>query len=235
MNTLHRALAAAALAALVLPAAAQVFTIDFDGPAGAGIAKAVPPPDLPPGTGDQFFGSALLGYYNGDPGYERDGRQTWNTTFSPTTLAIGSLQDPNGQGNFPKAHSGLYAAGTVSEPAFDMRVNPGLVVSSLSFWYSAGGTGSNPGLALYAGENLVASVSLHVCSRTVGGFCEWEQYAVAPDQLAGQRITRVAFAGTPNKVVFDDVAVTAVPVPEPATYALMAFGLALVGAAVRRR
>lgn len=227
--------AALALGLLALPASAQVFTMDFDGPGAGGIAKAVPPPALPPGTGDQAFGSAVLGYYDNDPGYERAGRQAWNSTFSPNALAIGSLQDPDGAGNFPTAHSGLYAVGTLDGTSFEFRVAKGLVIAELSFWYDAGGAGSNPGFVLYAGSDMVAAASLDECSNPTQGFCGWKQKVVAPADLANQMITRVSFSGAANKVVFDDIAVTAVPVPEPSTYALMALGLSAFAALRRRR
>ncbi len=233
MKTIRSTLAAVTLSALALPATAQVFTMDFDGakpPAqGTGIAAA-------PGLPGQNAGSAVLGYYNGDPGFNRVGNQAWNTTFGSSALAIGSLQDPDGQGNFPTAHSGWWAVGSVASPSLQFDISPGLRITELAFWYNAGGAGSNPGVAVLAGNQLVFSASLDECtSPGSGGFCGWKQYSFDPGQLSGNLVTRVTLSGTPNKVVFDDIAVTAVPVPEPASYALMALGLMVVTAFGRRK
>jgi hypothetical protein len=232
MNTTTRlAWGALALAALVLPAKAQVFTLDFDGKKppsqGSGIAMAA-------GVPGQDFGSAILGFYNGDPEFNRLGNEAWNTTFGSGALAIGSLQ-AGGQGNFPTAHSGWYAAGTEGS-SFHFDVRPGLVISKLAFWYNAAGTGSAPGFALYSDGDLVAGPKdLDECVNPTQGYCGWKEVPVTESDLAGQRVTRVVFLGTPGQVVFDDVSVTAVPVPEPASYALMALGLMVVTAFGRRK
>lgn len=231
MNTTRLAWAALALTVSSLPAAAQVFTMDFDGPNDAGIALAVAPPDLPPGT-DQTFGPAILGFYNGDPGYQRSGRQAWNATFSANAIAIRS-GDAGGPGNFDKANSGSYAVGTIDAPSFGFAITPGWVITRLSFWYNPDGSGTNPAVAVFSNGSFVFDMGLDVpCS---GGFCGWSNFEVPAASLAGKLVTSVQFSGAPNTLVFDDISVTAVPVPEPAGYALMALGLALVGAAARRR
>jgi hypothetical protein len=220
-----------ALAALALPARAQVFTLDFDGdkPPSQGFGIAVAP-----GVPGQDFGSAILGFYNGDPEFKRLGNEAWNTTFGPGALAIGSLQ-AGGQGNFPTAHSGWYAAGTEGS-SFHFDVRPGLMISKLSFWYNAAGRGSAPGFALFSDGDLVTGPKdLDECVSPTQGYCGWKEVSVAASELAGQRVTRVVFLGTPGQVVFDDIAVTAVPVPEPASYALMALGLVAVTAFSRRK
>jgi hypothetical protein len=237
MNTTRFAGAALALASFALPASAQVFTIDFDGPGNSGIALAVPPPgeSLPPGT-DQTFGSAILGYYNGDVydgvAYGRPGHQPWNTGFSPNAIAIRS-EEAGGPGNFPTARSGSYAVGTIGATSFDFAVAPDRFITQLSFWYNADGSGVNPAVTVYSGGSSVFALGLDVpCS---GGFCGWTKFEVPAASLAGQHVTRVQFSGTPNTLVFDDVFVKAVPVPEPATYGQMALGLFALAAVARRR
>lgn len=231
MNMTRLAWTALALAAFSLPATAQVFKLDFDGENNAGIALAVAPPDLPPGT-SQTFGPAILGYYNDDPGYQRAGRQSWNTTFSSNANAIRS-EEAGGPGNFPTAKSGSYAVGTIGAPSFEFAVSAGRVITGLSFWYNADGSGVNPAVTVYSGGNSLFALGLDVaCS---GGFCGWTNFEVPSASLAGKQVTRVQFSGTPNTLVFDDISVNAVPIPEPSTYALMALGLATIGSIRRRR
>ena len=199
--------------------------MDFDG-----IPVALPSPPAP----DQQLGSAVLGYYNKDPLYGRDGAQPWNIVFSETALAIcfdGSGDDCSGQ--FPAPPSGNSAVGTVRAEYFEFTVTPGLYVQKLSFYYTDAGQGSDPSVILYSnGAQLGTPLTLTPC---VGAFCAWRQYTVSGEDLARGQVTAVRFLGTPNSVVFDNIAVTTTPVPEPATYALMLGGLALMAGVARRR
>ena len=239
-----RVAAAAAIAALVYsasPAWADLVTLNFDGPSNAGIAPAK-------GTGvpEQTAGSAILGYYNSDQpgGFSRNGNQPWNIVFDDNAFAIGSLQDPSGQGNFATAHSGWWAVGSTAT-GFSLSVTNGWLLTSLSFWYNAGGTGSAPAVSLVTdtGE-LIPLPTLAVCSTPgTDGFCGWQliEAAVSTKFFDGLQITKIAFSGTPNKVVFDDITLTTKqrdqppPLPEPSTTALLALGLAAMGWTARRR
>lgn len=224
---------AAAFIGAAAPAAADTFTIDFDGPNGLGIAVATPPPALPAGVGDQSLGAAILGYYNDDPDYERKGRKAWMTTFTPDALAIGSAEDPNGSGNFPQAHSGLYAAGTEGT-SFALSINAGLYITHLSFWYNAGGSGSNPGVALYSMGNLVLTKGLDECTNPSAGYCGWKEVGFSDTDLSGKVITGIAFSGAESKVVFDDITLSTSPIPEPSVHLLLLPGLLVLGIAARR-
>lgn len=225
MNLLRSALAGAVVLAAAAPAMALDFTMDFDN-----IPVAVPPPDPP----DQELGSAVLGYYNNDPVYQRDGRKPWNIVFSEQALAIcygGAGDDCPGQ--FPKPPSGNSAVGTVTADFFEFSVTPGLYVQKLSFEYTDAGQGSFPSVILYAnGTQLGTPLTLTPC---IGAFCEWKSYTVSGEDLARGQVTAVRFLGTPNSVVFDNIALTTAPVPEPSTYALLLGGLALVVGAARRQ
>jgi hypothetical protein len=222
----HRlAFGALALAMVCAPAMAQgSFTMDFDG-----IPLAVPAPPQP----DQTFGSAVLGYYNGDPGFGRTGNKAWDVTFSDEALAIcAQFNDEDCKGNFPTPPSGNSAVGSVSTSSFTFFVSPGLYVSSLSFYYTDAGSSSNPGVRLFSGSTELLTLALTPCP---GGFCPWREFEVPQSDLAGLPVTAVAFLGTPNAVAFDNVSVTTTPIPEPSTYALMLGGLALLAGLARRR
>jgi len=226
MNPTRLAAVALAITGLCTPAWALDFTMNFD---NIPVAMAPPPPP------SQGFGSAVLGYYDNDPVYNRAGAQAWDTTFSSNALAIGSLQDPNGQGNFATAHSGFSAVGMVVGSSFDLVVTDGLYVSALSLWYNVQ-PGSSTSLQLFSAGANVFSHALSECSvGGADGFCGWTQYVVPESALAGALITRAAFSGLPNTAVFDDIAMTTTPVPEPSTYAFMLLGLSALATLRRRR
>jgi hypothetical protein len=218
------AFGALALAVVCVPAMAQgSFTMDFDD-----IPVAVGPPAPP----DQTYGSAVLGYYNGDPVYGRGG-PFWDVTFSDEALAIcAQAIDEDCKGNFPGPPSGNSAVGSVSTSSFTFFVSPGLYVSSLSFQYTDAGASSNPGVRLFSGSTELLTLALTPCT---GGFCPWKQFEVPQGALDDLPVTAVAFLGAPNSVAFDNVSVTTTPIPEPSTYALMLGGLALVAGLARRR
>lgn len=223
MSPFRTAIAALALSGMAVPALALDFTMDFD---GIPVAVGDPPPP------DQTFGSAVLGFYNNDPVYNRAGAQPWNVTFNFSALAIGSSAS-GGEGNFEEAHSGCCALGSVSEANFGFELTEGLMLTALAFYYNADGTGSNPAVRLFANGLSVYSQALDECSG--GGFCGWTPFKVPDDAFFGQLITRVEFSSTPNKVVFDDVSVSTAPIPEPSTYALMLLGMAALARMARRR
>lgn len=223
--TLHRlAFAALALAVVSAPASALEFTMNFDG-----IPVAVGPPPPP----SQAFGSAVLGFYNGDPVYGRAGAKLWDVTFSDEALALcSSALGEDCKGNFPAPPSGNSAVATVSSNSFSFVVSRGLYVSKLSFYYTDAGTGSNPAVRLFSDGTELLTLALVPCPA---GFCNWKQFVVPQDALAKAPVTSVAFLGTPNTVAFDSVSVTTTPIPEPSTYALMLGGLALLAGIARRR
>lgn len=225
MNLLRTALAGAACLALAAPAAALDFTMTFDN-----IPVAVGPPPPP----DQELGSAVLGFYDNDPVYQRAGRQPWNISFSADALAIcSSALNQDCSGNFPAPPSGDSAVGTVSSDFFEFAVTPGLYVQQLSFYYTDAGQGSDPGVVLFSnGSQLGNPLQLGTC---VGAFCEWKPYTVPSADLAQGLVTSVRFLGKANMVAFDNIAVTTAAIPEPSTYALLLGGLALVAGVARRR
>ena len=88
-------------------------------------------------------------------------------------------------------------------------------------------------------NNGAATLLTNVINSDLSGF-EWERKSlswVADTTSAQITILGVANGSLSNDagILLDNVAFTAVPVPEPETYALMLAGLGLVGFAARRR
>ena len=224
MNLYRPVFAALALSIISVPASALSFVMDFDN-----IPEAVAPPTPP----NQNFGSAVLGFYNNDPVYNRTGKQANDVTFSDEALAICYRAAAQGcRGNFPKPPSGVSAVATESSSSFSFAVSQGLFVSKLSFYYTDAGTGSNPGVRLFSGGTELLTLALPPCPS---GFCAWKEFPVPQSALNGAPVTSVAFLGTANAVAFDSVSVTTTPIPEPSTYALMLGGMALLAGIARRR
>lgn len=229
------ALSTLACFAYSAPAAALDFTMDFDNIPVAGT------PDEGPNS---EYGSAILGYYNGDAGpaptFPRAGNQLWGVIFAPTALAITPEAD-GGIGQFDAAKSPPSAAGSVEDNGVSFELAAGLYLAKLRFFYNAGGTGSNPSVTVYSNGLAVDSQALSLCGQAgPDGFCGWTEYTFSTQSLIdwaskGQYITKVTLGGMGNRVVFDDVSLSTAAVPEPSTYALMFLGLAGVAAAARRR
>ncbi len=202
--------------------------MDFDGPNNTGIAKA----DGLPG---QEAGSAVLGYYNGDPVYKRDGAQTYGVNFSEDALAICKDDDTDAcKGNFPTPPSGSSAVGSLSG-SFDLLVSSGLYLTMLSFYYTDSGTGSRLEIQLFSdGTRLDGPPAFSTCGT---GICPWALFEVSPGYLATKPVTSVTFSSTTGTTVFDNIEFSTASraIPEPSTYVLALLGLALVTAAGRRR
>ncbi len=216
--------AAFALFGLSSPTWAADFTMSFDN-----IPFATPSPPAP----NQQFGSAVLGFYNGDPVYQRAGAQDYGVNFSDNALAIcekTSINDPC-SGIFPSPPSPPSAVGLVTGTSFDLELIAGLFISKMSFSYGQTGTGSNTAIELFSLSQSVFTINLGGCTDT--GFC-WQDFSVPQQNLDGSLITKIVFSSNQNSSVFDNIALSTAPIPEPSTYALLLVGLAVVAAARRR-
>jgi hypothetical protein len=232
MSPTRLAIAALLSCAASVPVLAKDFTLDFDGIPPAGTAAE--------GT-DSGLGSEILGYYDGDAPYDRANPPfLYDVVFDGGTLAINSLEDPDGAGNFLTARTGLSAAGSVSTSGFGFQLGTGVTLASFSVFYNAS-LGSNPSIDLFSGGSFVSGTQLNLstCQPGIDAFCGWTEFKLSAAALSGQAIDQVRFSGVPNRFVIDDATLSTVtattPIPEPSTYALMALGIAAVALAGRRR
>ena len=109
-----------------------------------------------------------------------------------------------------------------------------------SFYYSSS---TDAFVNVYSGENATGTLlgSIHLSAQAFDGcsgdptgqFCNWTAAGVA---FAGTAKS-IDFGGTVNQTGYDNITFgSSIPtIPEPSTYALMALGLAGVGAIARRR
>jgi hypothetical protein len=208
------ALASAAL--FTLPAAASVITLDFEG------------------AGNQ---AALLNFYNGGTDSAGNSGANYGVSFGGNALSLVDA-DAGGSGNFANEPSPstimFFLSGTT-----DLNYAPGFT-SGFSFYYSSS---TDADVNVYSGENasgtLLGTIHLNAqafngCSGDpTGQFCNWSAAGVAFAGIAKS----IDFGGTVNQTGYDNITFgSSVPtIPEPSTYALMALGLAGVGAIARRR
>ncbi|MBS0631912.1 MAG: PEP-CTERM sorting domain-containing protein [Verrucomicrobia bacterium] len=166
-------------------------------------------------------------YYNGGAG--------GNLGISFLTGALAVVSDQSGgTGNFDAGSSGSNVIAFVNSQSATMNVISGFS-TGFSFYYAAFGPGS---VAVYSGPDATGTVlGTFTLARTVFGsrILGWEMTGVS---FAGTAYS-VSFGGAAGSIGFDDItigsATPGAPVPEPATYALVAGVMALAGTVVWRR
>lgn len=235
MQTIAKALHAAIITLAVAPAAnAAVVSLNFEN-----INKTYPSTTY----------AQILNYYNGGTSSDGTTGTNYGISFGNNALAIclnsstqacsntsrGGLGDPASQRGglffFAGAQTYLnYAAGFDTGFSFNYvsLSSPGLVVV-----YS-GLNGTGEVLA-----TLALTTNAGSCPGYIASFCPFKPFGVTFNGIAKS----ISFAGVANQIVFDDITFgTATPgpgpdsgVPEPATWALLVAGFALVGKAMRRR
>lgn len=188
----------------------------------------------------------ILNFYNGGLGGNGSGPgPNDGIIFSPNSLAL--IEDiDGGSGNIQGEPSPPTVAFFLSGAADTMDV-PGGFTTGFSFFYSAI---NNPGVInVWSGLDdtgtLLATLNLPVTPSgpygtppcTIGEpqvFCPFEPTGVT---FAGTAES-VDFGGTANQIAFDNITLgsgTPVGAPEPASFALLGTGLAVLGLARRRR
>jgi hypothetical protein len=205
---------AAALAILaVTPAfAATTITLDFEGAAG--------------------YVNSIRDFYNG--GIDSLGRSGPNYGVSFTEAAVALSNDALGPyySHAPSPLTVMYAY----DSSAVMNVAQGFV-DRLTFYYSSSDAVLDA-VNIYSGLNgsgtLLASASLSGnaglgCSDSA--YCRFDLTSV---KFAGVAKS-VSFGGNAPFVAYDNVTITPVPVPEPATYLMLAAGLLGVALTKSRR
>lgn len=217
MKFIKSAIAAAALAAALVPATAATIVLDFEG------------------VGDF---AAINNFYNGGTDSLGNSGTNYGVAFSSATLGLIDF-DAGGNGNFanePSASTVMFfldANNAVLDFAagFDTGFSfyySSSTAASVTVWSGLGATGTllgTLGLSAQGFDNCGGDPN--------GTFCNWTAVGVG---FAGTAMS-IDFGGTANQTGFDDITFGSVTpgVPEPSTYAMLALGLAGVGFAARRR
>ena len=221
--------------AAVWAAALQAQVLNFEG-----IAATYPSSNYP----------FVQGFYNGGTSSDGTTGVNYGVEFSPNALAIClnslvavcSNTSRGGLGNPLSQRGGLFF---LDGAQTFMNRSAGFTVG-FSFLYAAINSGGS--FSVFSGINgtgslLGTTVLGTTTSNCVGysaGFCPFVAGSLG---FAGTGRS-VVFAGVANQIVFDDVTFGSVipdspppntNAPEPASIALVAAGLAAVGAAARRR
>jgi hypothetical protein len=210
MNYLKHGLAAAALSVSMVPAFADVITLDFEGIG-----------DLNP-VGD---------YYNGAGG------PNYGVSFSGATLAVVDA-DAGGTGNFANEPSANTVMFFLNDNRAILNYAAGFD-TGFSFYYSSSeaarvtvydginGTGN-----VLAQIPLGAQYNVGCSGDPTGDYCNWTAIGAS---FAGTARS-ISFAGTANRVGYDNITFgSVVPVPEPSELLMLAAGLAAVGLVAGRR
>lgn len=193
----------------------------------------------------------INGFYNGGTSSQGTSGANLGIQFSTNALAIClntvgntvgcSNTSRGGLGNAASQRGGLFfltgaetfmnrAAGFTT--GFSFFYSAVSTPGSFTVWSGLNGTGTNLG-------SLALGLTPSTCGGQFGaGFCPFVAAGLAFSGTASS----VTFAGAANEIVFDDVTFGSdIPdsppsvVPEPATVALMAGGLLVLGSVARRR
>jgi choice-of-anchor C domain-containing protein len=162
-------------------------------------------------------------------------------TFNGWTVSAGSIDLIN---NYWNANGGTYSVDMNGNSTGGIFQN---VLTSVGSTYSlsfalAGNPDGGPtvkSMDVYWGGNNVGSVTFDASNASHANM-GWQTFTMA-NLVATSASTRLEFVSTSGGsspyygAALDDVALSTTATPEPATFALMASGLALVGAAARRR
>lgn len=174
------------------------------------------------------------------------------TTVRAFARLQNSLDFGNLHANTPSGELAMSSSGGVSstqETYAVMYYEAGIDLSKLSFYYSSEQLGrveawgvDSSGVATELSQFALTKQAKNGCSDATGDrrFCNWSQVTWATMASSGIGIaTSLRFYNdlrTDTDTLYDNIAFQSGPaIPEPSTYALMALGLAGIGAFLRRR
>lgn len=191
-----------------------------------------------PGTADTTGFTSLggnLDYLYGPGGKQQNGGNAqWNgNNFSANGLTVTS---PSG-GNYLLADGDTGFHGTISQTVNGLTIGQ---LYALTFEWAGASWGTTPGNTTERFDVTFGGLtkSTETVTLTPKGFSGWRTASM--NFIAGSTSQTLGFLaqGTPNglppSLLLDNVSLTAV-VPEPATWAMMLVGFAMVGASARYR
>jgi hypothetical protein len=214
MRTFKKLAAAAALAAVMAPAMADVITLDFEG------------------VGDL---AAINEFYNGGTDSQGNSGTNYHVSFAPGG-ALGVIDSDKGGSFNGNAFSGKTAMIFLDNAAI-LNYGAGFD-TGFSFRYATPNTAGS--VSVYSGLNLsgdlLGTIDLPINGPGPGPGGIYSNWSIGALGFAGTAMS-IDFGGTANYIAYDDVTFGSITpgVPEPSTYALMALGLAAVGFLARRR